>query len=231
MLTYFILNVNIVNFKRQYYFDIISYMKKTTYHHGNLKEEFLHLAFDFIHREDIDKLTLKILADATNTSRSAIYKHFTSKDALIKDIMEKGLKEFDNAIVPTLSNKEIDLDKRFFVAAHNYVDWARENPNLYRLIFGKKYAYIREEFVTIRSKNCKGFNALQTLIKEGQQLGIIKKEDTFNQTIIVWSSLHGLTSLIIDCFTDVQELYEPLLTQMIQSLLEGLVAKSQSSLL
>ena len=198
-------------------------MKKTTYHHGNLKEEFLRLAFDFIHREDIDKLTLKILADATNTSRSAIYKHFTSKDALIKAIMEKGLEEFDNVIVPTLSNKKEDLDKRFFIAAHNYIDWAKENPNLYRLLFGNAYAHIREEFITIRSENCNGFNALQALIEEGQQLGIIKKEDSFNQTIIVWSSLHGLTSLIIDCFTDVQELYEPLLTQMIQNLLAGLI--------
>jgi len=198
-------------------------MKKKNYHHGNLKEEFLRLAFDFIHREDIDKLTLKILADATNTSRSAIYKHFSSKDALIKAIMQKGFEEFDNVIVPILGNQEIDLDKRFFAAAHYYVDWARENPNLYRLIFGRKYAYIREEFVTIRSENCQGFVALNSLIQEGQEYGIIKKEDSFNQTIVVWSSLHGLSSLIIDCFTDVQELYEPLLTQMLDSLLAGLV--------
>ncbi|WP_457748084.1 TetR/AcrR family transcriptional regulator [Sulfurimonas sp.] len=198
-------------------------MKKTTYHHGNLKEDFLRLAFEFIHREDIDKLTLKILADATNTSRSAIYKHFSSKDALIKAIMEKGFEEFDNVIVPILSNKKEDLDKRFFSAAHYYIDWARENPNLYRLIFGKKYAYIREEFVTIRSESCKGFVALEALIKEGQNKKLIKKEDSFNQTIIVWSSLHGLSSLIIDCFTDVQELYEPLLVQMLESLLAGLM--------
>jgi len=200
-------------------------MKKTTYHHGNLKEEFLRLSFEFIHREDIDKLTLKILADATSTSRSAIYKHFSSKEALIKAIMEKGFEEFDDIIVPILTNKKEELDKRFFAAAHYYVDWARKNPNLYRLIFGKKYAHVREEFVTIRSENCKGFKALQALIEEGQQSGIIKKEDSFNQAIIVWASLHGLTSLIIDCFTDVEELYEPLLTQMSQSLLAGLVDK------
>ena len=203
-------------------------MKKTNYHHGNLKEEFLQLAFDFIHKDDIDKLTLKMLADATDTSRSAIYKHFSSKDALIQAVMEKGFEEFDDVIVPILTNKAKAIDKRFFEAAHYYVSWAKENPNLYRLIFGKKYAYIREEFVTIRSENCKGFVALEALIKEGQEHNIIKNEDSFNQTIVVWSSLHGLSSLIIDCFTDVQELYEPLLTQMLQSLLAGL-AKSAST--
>jgi len=205
-------------------------MKKKNYHHGNLKEEFLRLAFDFIHREDIDKLTLKILADATNTSRSAIYKHFSSKDALIKAIMEKGFEEFDNIIVPILTNKKEPLDKRFFEAAHYYIDWARENPNLYRLIFGKKYAYIRESFVTIRSESCKGFVALEMLIKEGQDYNIIKKEDSFSQTIIVWSSLHGLSSLIIDCFTDVKELYEPLLMQMLENILAGLMIASPTQI-
>ena len=34
-------------------------MTKTDYHHGNLKEEFLKIAFDFIANNDIDKLTLK----------------------------------------------------------------------------------------------------------------------------------------------------------------------------
>ncbi|NOZ90487.1 MAG: TetR/AcrR family transcriptional regulator [Epsilonproteobacteria bacterium] len=198
-------------------------MKKNSYHHGNLKAELLSIAFDFIYREDIDKLTLKVLADATNTSRSAIYKHFSSKDELIKEIIKKGFDEFDNAIVPILNDKSQDLKERFFKASYCYINWAKENPNLYRLIFGKKYAYIREAFVTIRSENCKGFIALKALIEEGQKKKIIKSEDSFTQAIVIWASLHGLSSLIIDCFNDVNEIYEDILNQMQSNLLKGLI--------
>ena len=197
-------------------------MKKNTYHHGNLKEQLLSLAFEFIHKEDIDKLTLKILSDATNTSRSAIYKHFSSKDALIQAIMQKGFDEFDNILVPILSNRNEEITTRFFTSARNYVDWAKKNPNLYRLLFGKKYAHIRESFVTIRSENCKGFLSLKELIEEGQEKKIIKKEDSFIQAVVVWSSLHGLASLIIDCFNDVQEIYEDLFENILANLLTGL---------
>jgi len=197
-------------------------MKKNTYHHGNLKEQLLSLAFEFIHKEDIDKLTLKILSDATNTSRSAIYKHFSSKDALIQAIMQKGFDEFDNILVPILSNRNEEITTRFFTSARNYVDWAKKNPNLYRLLFGKKYAHIRESFVTIRSESCKGFLALKELIEEGQEKKIIKKEDSFIQAVVVWSSLHGLASLIIDCFNDVQEIYEDLFENILANLLTGL---------
>ncbi|MCB4746576.1 MAG: TetR/AcrR family transcriptional regulator, partial [Sulfurovum sp.] len=195
---------------------------KNTYHHGNLKQELLSFSLDFIHKKDIDKLTLKILADVTNTSRSAIYKHFSSKDELIKAVMEKGFDKFDSVIVPILSNDNEDLDKRFFIAAKYYIDWAKKNPNLYRLLFGKKYAHVRESFITIRSENCKGFMALKALIEEGQMKRLIKIEDSFAQTVVVWSSLHGLTSLIINCFHDVEEIYDDLVNKMLYSLLTGL---------
>ncbi len=198
-------------------------MKKENYHHGNLKEEFLRLAFEFVQRDDIDKLTLKMLADATETSRSAIYKHFDSKDALIQAIMKKGFEEFDAVIVPILEDRKRPLQERFIQATSYYIEWAKTHPNLYRLIFGKRYAHIREEFVTIKSQECKGFVALKGLIEEGQEQGIIQKKESFNQAIIVWSSLHGLASLLIDCFPDVATLYESLVEQMLESLMAGLV--------
>ena len=57
-------------------------MQKNDYHHGNLKEELLQISFDFIAKEDTEKLTLKLLSDATGTSRSAIYRHFKNKDRI-----------------------------------------------------------------------------------------------------------------------------------------------------
>jgi AcrR family transcriptional regulator len=199
-------------------------MKKTDYHHGNLKEEFLTVAFEFIHTEDVEKLTLKVLSDATGTSRSAIYRHFNSKDALMEEIIRRGFEEFDRVTSPILLNQEISLVDRFYQTSKIYIMWARENPNLYRLLFGRKYAYIREEILSIKEDTCDAFSSLKKAVEEGQRDGILKKEDSLRQSIVIWASLHGLSSLMIDGFMDVTELGDELVDDMFKSLLAGTIA-------
>ena len=199
-------------------------MKKTEYHHGNLKEEFLTIAFEFIHHNDVDKLTLKVLSDATGTSRSAIYRHFGSKDALMEEIIRRGFEQFDRTTSPLLLNGSIPLVDRFYQTSKTYIQWAKANPNLYRLLFGRKYAHIREEILSIKEENCDAFGALKKAVEEGQREGILKQEDSLRQSVIIWASLHGLASLMIDGFMDVSELSDALTDDMFKSLLSGVIS-------
>ena len=199
-------------------------MKKNDYHHGNLKEEFIKIAFEFIHKEDVDKLTLKVLSDATGTSRSAIYRHFKSKDALMEELIRQGFEEFDRVTSPVLLDRQKPLIDRFYQTSKIYIAWATENSNLYRLLFGKKYAHIREEILSIKDENCDAFSSLRYAVEEGQKEGILKKEDSLKQSVIIWASLHGLSSLIIDGFIDIEEMQEELVDNMFKSLLAGVIA-------
>jgi AcrR family transcriptional regulator len=199
-------------------------MIKHDYHHGNLKEEFIRIAFDFIAKEDIEKLTLKVLSDATGTSRSAIYKHFKNKDALIETIIERGFDKFDVETTPYLKDNSKALVDRFYLTGKLYVAFARENPNLYRLLFGKKYAHIREELLSIKDEECSGFAALQNAVEDGQRQGILKKDDSYRQAIVIWATMHGFSSLIIDGFMDVEDIYEDVYTTLFETLLSGMIA-------
>ncbi len=199
-------------------------MIKHGYHHGNLKEELVTIAMDFIAKEDVEKLTLKVLSDATGTSRSAIYKHFKNKDALIETLIEKGFDKFDTETTPYLYEKDKALIDRFYLTGKLYVAFAKNNPNLYRLLFGKKYAHIREELLSIKDEDCSGFAALQKTIEDGQDQGILKKEDSYKQAIVIWATMHGISSLIIDGFMDVEEVYEEIYDTLFETLLTGLVA-------
>ena len=198
-------------------------MKKSKYHHGNLKDELLNIAFEFIHKNGVENLTLKILAEETGTSRSAIYRHFSSKDELIETIIEKGFEEFDNAVSPILKDIEKPLADRFYLSGKKYIEFAIENRNLYTLLFGKKYADIRERIVDIKDENCSGFGTLKLAIEEGQKSGIVKNDDSYKQAIVIWSSLHGLASLIINGFMNVEEIYEEVYNDMFKTLLAGIV--------
>ena len=183
-------------------------MIKHNYHHGNLKEEFIRIAFDFIAKNDVEKLTLRVLSDATGTSRSAIYKHFKNKDMLIETIIEQGFDKFDMETTPYLKDNSKSLVDRFYLTGKLYVTFAQKNPNLYRLLFGKKYAYIREELLSIKDEDCSGFAALKKTVEQGQREGILKKDDSYRQAIVIWATMHGFSSLIIDGFMDIEEIYE-----------------------
>jgi len=183
-------------------------MKKKEYHHGNLKEELINIAFDFIAKEDVDKLTLKILADATNTSRSAIYKHFKNKDALGVLIRLKRLSRFDLETTIYLKDETKALIDKFYLTGELYVKFARDNPNLYRLLFGKKYAYIREEVLSIKDEDYSAFASLKKTVEEGQKQGVLKKDDSYKQAI----------------FMDVEEVYEEIYVNLFETLLFGMVS-------
>lgn len=101
-------------------------MIKNKYHHGNLKEELLEVAFTFIKNNDVEKLTLKILSEATGTSRSAIYRHFSSKNDLIETIITKGFEQFDNYVSPVLKEKEKPLVDRFYLSGKYIIEFAKK---------------------------------------------------------------------------------------------------------
>lgn len=191
------------------------------YHHGNLKEEFIQIAFDFINKNDVEDLTLKVLSDATDTSRSSIYRHFKNKDALMETIIKKGFDKFDKSLSPILLDSSKPLIDRFYLSTKSYMNFAQTNPNLYRLLFGKKYAHIREQTISLKDKDCSGFGALKIAIEEGQKAGILRNDDSYQQTIIIWSSLHGLAMLLIDGFLDIEEIFDELIEKLFKALVDS----------
>ena len=205
-------------------------MIKKEYHHGHLKEEFIRIALEFIAKEDVDKLTLKVLSDSTGTSRSAIYKHFKNKDALIEKVIEHGFEMFDKETTTILKDNAFTLVDKFFLTGKLYIEFARKNPNLYRLLFGKKYAHIREGIVSIKDDDCSGFAELKKVIEEGQKKGILKDNDSYKQTIVIWSSMHGFSSLVIDGFMDVETVYEDIYINLFETLLAGILVNQIQSI-
>ena len=54
---------------------------------------------------------------------------------------------------------------------------------------------------------------------------MLKKEDAYHQAIVIWASFHGLASLMIDGFMDVEEIYEKIYDDMFASLLINILTK------
>ncbi len=208
----------------------MSKKKSDTYHHGNLKEELVQTALDMLNTEGLKAITLRELSKRLGTSRSAIYRHFKGKGALMKAVILAGFELLNKAIEPDFNDKKSSLLERFHAMGIAYVTFATTHPNLYRLLFGADMSEEREEVCVeerpdlhkmmhgdtspelLESDPEDGFRKLVAIIVEGQTQKIFKEGNPVMTATAIWSLLHGLSSLAIDghlsVCDNVQEIYE-----------------------
>ncbi|MDD2830157.1 MAG: WHG domain-containing protein [Sulfuricurvum sp.] len=197
--------------------------KISPYHHGNLKEELLQTATEMIDKEGIDSITLRDLTQRLGTSRTAVYRHFASKEALILGVIEKGYEQLDKMFTPIFEDRTQSVAQRFNAMAREYLDFAIEHPNLYRLLFGDKYHQEREELCDYRDESqATGLYALIGLLVEGQEEGSIAAVNPMVQAAMAWASIHGLASLLIDGHLMMSDNIEVIYEYSIEALLKGL---------
>ncbi len=198
---------------------------KQSYHHGNLKESLIVTALQMVEKEGLENITLRELTKRLGTSRSAIYRHFDSKEALLKAVITAGFEKLDSCITPTLQQYDLNVVTRFSNMGRAYINFAITNPAIYRMIFGHELMQEREESCDINDADqAIGFHALVALIIEGQEEGLFKKDNPILQATTVWSMIHGLSNLLIDGHIHVKDNLDALFNMGTQTLLEGLKA-------
>lgn len=197
--------------------------KTSTYHHGNLKEALVETALEMIDKEGLDSVTLRDLTQRLGTSRSAVYRHFESKEALILGVIEKGYEQLDLMFTPIFQDTTQSVAERFEKMGRAYLDFAIAHPNLYRLLFGEKFRQEREEICDYKNeKQATGLYALIGLLLEAQEERIIAQENPMVQAATVLASIHGLASLLIDGHLMMSDNLEAIYEYSIGVLLKGL---------
>ena len=81
--------------------------------------------------------------------RSAIYRHFSFKNALIEAIIIKGFEEFHKAISPILIDKSKPLLDRFYLSGKEYIEFALAKQTSISCFFEQQFAGITIEQVLL----------------------------------------------------------------------------------
>ncbi len=98
----------------------------------------LHAAVSLLHDSGPDALQTRKVAGAAGTSTMAVYTHFGGMRALIAEVAEEGLRQFDAALsVPQSDDPVADL----LAIGAAYRRYAIERPHMYRLMFGSTSAH------------------------------------------------------------------------------------------
>lgn len=166
------------------------------YHHGNLRQALLEEAVRTIQADGVGGLTLRAVGERLGVSRTALYRHFSDKHALVAAVAREGFRMLRLALTGALDEhgREWKGVEAMVVA---YVHFAVEHPSHYRVMFG--------HFVRSCSKNAdlaeqatSAFEVLVDSLIEQQQAGLIRQDDPVMIAEFIWSVVHGLAMLMIE---------------------------------
>jgi AcrR family transcriptional regulator len=169
---------------------------RNQYHHGDLRRALLEAAVRTLQRHGLDALTLRAVGQELGVSRSALYRHFADKSALLTAVAGEGFRMLRSALLAAWESG----GKRtpgFEAMGEAYVRFAVENPWHYRVMFGGGFELDASD-PELSDEGAGAFRALLDALVEMQGQGLVQLDDPATQARFVWAVVHGVAMLAID---------------------------------
>jgi AcrR family transcriptional regulator len=145
--------------------------------------------------EGIDQVSIRRIADRIEYSPGTIYLYFEDKDDILYEAHLEAFSAFLDA--ETAVNAVADPLDRLFALGSAYVQFALENPRKYELMFLTPVPRIQNKEKYDWSVSLRTYQFLRSIVEECLEKGRIKAGHPDVVSMHIWSTVHGLVSLII----------------------------------
>jgi AcrR family transcriptional regulator len=166
------------------------------YHHGSLRRALIDEALRTIQRAGVEAVTLRAVGSALGVSRTALYRHFADKDALLAVVAREGFVALKAALDRARATTPSLRDQLTAMGAA-YVGFAIDNPAHYQVMFGRFLERCRDE-PELLADAAAAFQALVDMIVDLQQAKQVRRGDPAELSRFVWASVHGIAMLAIN---------------------------------
>lgn len=167
------------------------------YRRGDLRSRLLSAASEILSEKGTKKLTLRSLSRKVGVSRTAPYRHFENKDALLLAIAEEGFNELTIQYRNINHDKSLDAFSRLRNIGLAYIEFAIHRPGAFRLMFGQDIIQ-HQRSEKLRSDARETFNAYLIAVKAMQEDKNLTSLDDSVLANYFWSIVHGLAILLIN---------------------------------
>ena len=170
--------------------------QKRTYHHGDLRAGLIAETIKMIGEGEFSKITMRQLAERLSVSRTAPYRHFSDKEALLVAVAEEGFLRLCERIRPIQATYANEPKEQLIQLGVEYMLFAIDNGAHYKLMFGDN-AINYQGYPKVMAAGQQAFRVLLDSVRLCQQAGVVRDEDSMQLTYLIWASGHGFAKLVI----------------------------------
>lgn len=168
---------------------------KSRYHHGDLREALVAASFDIVREKGAENFALSDACRRAGVSTAAPYKHFRDRNEVLEEVAKRAFIALgDQGVSAAREAGEGTLDG---IIAMNiaYVDFARNEQALFKLMFGQNPELKEAEPVVECGRSC--------FLRVVDQFEIYCRRngvaaDATDVCMRMWTFIHGMASLVID---------------------------------
>lgn len=150
-------------------------------------------AMELFHAAGLKAVTMRAVAARVGVSPMAIYRHYTSRDELLKGLIGEAQALFLHYLQQAQAGR--DAWERLSLSGQAYLRFALEHPREYALVF--------QEPVGGQATGSRSWQAAATFrflvdrVRECADSGVIDAPDAEAAALTLWAQVHGLVSLYL----------------------------------
>lgn len=166
------------------------------YHHGDLPRAMLAVTIETIRKHGVAAVTLRGVGEELGVSRTALYRHFANKDALLGAVAREGFATLRTALLTAWQQGNGGQDG-FNKMGEAYVRFARQHPSHYQVMFG---GYVSPSQLAPSGPGADEFDAFGVLVNaivELQRTKQMRPDDPQLMALYIWSVVHGVAMLAL----------------------------------
>ncbi|HEX2047794.1 MAG TPA: TetR/AcrR family transcriptional regulator [Acidimicrobiales bacterium] len=145
---------------------------------------------------DEGAVSIRAIADAAGVTPPSIYLHFADKTELLAAVCEARFQDFDRYLEEAARGVDDPLEA-LRARGRAYVRFGLENPEHYRILFMTRPGAERPQRELDQLPGMTAFSHLVEDVARAMDAGLLSAGDPFLVATGLWSTVHGITSLLI----------------------------------
>lgn len=156
-------------------------------------DRILRAARKLFERGGAEAVSMRRVAEAAGITPMAIYRHFKSRDDLLKRIGDDGFEAI--ASHWHARNTGSDVLARVMSLQRIYLDYALAHPHLFDHAFSTPRTDARRFPSDFRARRSPTLNVVVDAVIEAQAAGLLRRDDPWDVAMTLWAHSHGLIAL------------------------------------
>lgn len=141
-------------------------------------------------------VTMRAVGDAVGLSAMAIYKHFPNREALLRAVADRALRDMSRTWGSR--HESDDFEGRLLGLQADFLDFALGQPHLYSFLITDRRERARRFPEDFRDGGTPAFAPVHTLVTDAIEHGVLKDGDTVEVTLSLTMSTLGLVQLYLN---------------------------------